>query len=44
MHFQMDLRGHVIDSSDKSFRIFVEVGCENEIRNLHIEVLLIIDE
>lgn len=40
----MDLGGHVIDSSHESFRILVEIGSENEIRNLHIEVLLIIDE
>lgn len=44
VHFQMNFWTHVIDSPNKRFAVFVEIGSKHEIRNFHIEVFFIIYE
>lgn len=40
---EVDLGAHIVDSSDESLRILVEVGGEHEISNLQIEVVVSVD-
>lgn len=44
MHLQVNLRWHVVNGANKSFWIFIEVGSEDKVRNLHIEILFVVDE
>ena len=40
---EVNLGAHVVDRADERLRVFVEVRCEDEIRNLQVEVVTGVD-
>lgn len=43
-HFKVDLGGHVVYRAHKSFAIFIQVTCEDEVRNFHVKLLLFVNK